>query len=40
MVKINLGNITFRLKEQQDFSWLKKYDKAFWCVDETGSGCI
>ena len=40
MVKINLGNITFRLKEQQDFSWLEKYGKAFWCVDETGSGCI
>ena len=27
MVKINLGNITFRLKEQQDFSWLEKYGK-------------
>ena len=40
MVKINLGNITFRLKEQQDFSYLEKYGKAFWCVDETGSGCI
>ncbi len=40
MVIIKLGNITFRLKEQQDFSWLEKYGKAFWCVDETGSGCI
>lgn len=40
MVTIKLDSITFRLKEQQDFGWLKRYGKAFWCVDETGSGCI
>lgn len=40
MVTINLDTIEFRLKEQHDFNWLKKYGKAFWCVDETGSGCI
>lgn len=40
MVTITLDSVTFRLKEYQDFSWLKPYGKAFWCVDETGSGCI
>lgn len=40
MVKIKLDAIEFRLKELQDFRWLKRYGKAFWCVDETGSGCI
>ncbi|MCI9079388.1 MAG: hypothetical protein HFH68_10765 [Lachnospiraceae bacterium] len=40
MVIIKLDDITFRLKEQQNFSFLEKYGKAFWCVDETGSGCI
>ena len=40
MVTIQLDSITFRLKEPLDFGWLKRYGKAFWCVDETGSGCI
>lgn len=40
MTIIKLDSITFRLKEPQDFHWLKKYGKAFWCVDATGSGCI
>lgn len=40
MTPIKLDSITFRLKEHQDFQWLKKYGKAFWCVDETGSGCV
>ena len=40
MVTIKLDDITFRLKEYHDFSWLKKYGKAFWRVDETGSGCL
>lgn len=40
MTTITLDSITFRLKEPHDFSWLKKYGTAFWCVDETGSGCI
>lgn len=40
-MKINkLDSIEFRLKESHDFRWLKKYGKAFWGVDETGSGCI
>lgn len=37
---VKLDSITFRLKEQQDFSWMKQYGKPFWCVDETGSGCV
>ena len=40
MTPIKLDSITFRLKEHQDFQWLKKYGKAFWCVGETGSGCV
>lgn len=40
MVTIKLDSIEFRLKQFHDFSWLKKYGKAFWCVDETGSGCV
>lgn len=40
MVTIKLDSVEFKLKEFKDFSWLKKYGKAFWCVDATGSGCI
>lgn len=40
MEVIKLDRVQFRLKEFHDFSWLKKYGRAFWCVDETGSGCI
>ena len=40
MAVMKLDSVTFRLKEHQDFHWLKKYGKAFWCVDATGSGCI
>lgn len=40
MVINKLDSIEFRLRELHDFSWLKKYGKAFWAVDETGSGCI
>lgn len=40
MIINKLDSIEFRLKELQDFSWLKKYGTAFWVVDETGSGCI
>ena len=40
MIINKLDSIEFRLKELQDFSWLKKYGTAFWIVDETGSGCI
>lgn len=40
MIINKLDSIEFRLKEAQDFTWLKKYGTAFWVVDETGSGCI
>lgn len=40
MVIHKLDSIEFRLKQQHDFSWLRKYGRAFWVVDETGSGCI
>lgn len=40
MIVNKLDSIEFRLKELQDFTWLKKYGTAFWVVDETGSGCI
>ena len=37
---IELDSVRFRLQERQDFSWLKRYGRAFWWVDQTGSGCI
>ena len=40
MIINKLDSIEFRLKELHDFTWLKKYDTAFWVIDETGSGCI
>ncbi|MBD5549194.1 MAG: serine/threonine protein kinase [Lachnospiraceae bacterium] len=40
MIINKLDSIEFRLKELHDFTWLKKYGTAFWCVDQTGSGCI
>ena len=40
MIINKLDSVEFRLKETQDFTWLKKYGTAFWVVDETGSGCI
>ena len=35
-----IDNIPFKLNKQHDFRWLKRYGKAFWGLDETGSGCI
>lgn len=35
-----IDDIEFRLKEANDFTWLKRYGTAFWAVDETGSGCV
>ena len=29
MAVMKLDSVTFRLKEHQDFHWLKKYGKAF-----------
>lgn len=40
MVKLQIDNIEFKLKEYQDFSWLNNYGKVFSVIDETGSGCI
>lgn len=40
MVKLEINNIEFKLKEYQDFSWINNYGKVFSVIDETGSGCI
>lgn len=40
MIKSKVGNIEFKLREYQDFSWLNNYGKVFYVIDETGSGCI
>ena len=40
MIKLQIDNIEFKLKEYQDFSWLNNYGKVFSVIDETGSGCI
>jgi serine/threonine-protein kinase len=40
MIINKIDDIEFRLKKHHDFSWLKKYGKAFSVIDETGSGCI
>ena len=34
------GDIEFKLKEYQDFSWVNDYGIVFSVIDETGSGCI
>lgn len=40
MIKLKIDNVEFKLREYQDFTWLKKYGKVFLVIDETGSGCI
>ncbi len=40
MIIHKLDSIQFRLTKQHDFTWLKKYGKAIWSVDSTGSGCV
>ena len=40
MIKLQIDNIKFKLKEYQDFSWLNHYGTVFSVIDETGSGCI
>lgn len=40
MVVSKIDNIEFRLREYEDFSWIKKYGTLFKVFDETGSGCI
>lgn len=40
MIINKLDDISFRLRQSHDFTWLKRYGTAFWAVDETGSGCV
>lgn len=40
MVEIQIDSIRFRLKNFCDFGWLKRYGRAFHCIDQTGSGCV
>ena len=40
MILLKIDDIEFKLREYQDFSWLNNYGKAFYVIDETGSGCI
>ena len=40
MVVKKINNISYKLKEEQDFSWLNDYGTVFSVIDETGSGCI
>ncbi len=40
MVVKKIDNISYKLREEQDFSWLNEYGSVFKVIDETGSGCI
>ena len=40
MILNKIDDIEYKLRENQDFSWLSQYGTAFYVVDETGSGCI
>ena len=40
MVVKEIDNISYKLREEQDFSWLSEYGTVFSVIDETGSGCI
>ena len=40
MVVKQIDNISYKLREEQDFSWLNDYGTVFSVIDETGSGCI
>ena len=40
MVVKKINNISYKLREEQDFSWLNDYGTVFSVIDETGSGCI
>lgn len=40
MIKQSIDGIEFKLREYQDFNWLKNYGNIFSVIDETGSGCI
>lgn len=40
MIIKEINNISYKLREEQDFSWLEKEGQVFSVIDETGSGCI
>lgn len=40
MIINQINGVTYKLREDQDFSWLEKEGKVFSVIDETGSGCI
>jgi len=40
MIQKAINNVTYKLREDQDFSWLEKEGDVFSVIDETGSGCI
>ena len=40
MIKKKINDIEYKLREDQNFSWLEKEGTVFSVIDETGSGCI
>ena len=40
MIVKKIDNVTYKLREEQDFSWISEYGRVFSVIDETGSGCI
>ncbi|MBR0137792.1 MAG: serine/threonine protein kinase [Erysipelotrichaceae bacterium] len=40
MVIQEIDGISYKLREEQDFSWISDYGRVFSVIDETGSGCI
>lgn len=40
VAEIHLDSVRFSLKSARDFGWLKRYGRAFHCIDRTGSGCV
>ena len=40
MVVKETNNIFYKLREEQDFSWISDYGHVFSVIDEPGSGCI
>ncbi len=40
MIVKQIDNVSYKLREEQDFSWLNDFGTVFSVIDETGSGCI
>lgn len=40
MITKTIGKVSFRLREEQNFDWLKDEGEVFSVIDATGSGCI